>query len=658
MAELDLSIIIVNYNVKHFLEQCLRSVFSALEGLQGEVIVVDNQSTDGSQAMLKQKFGSQITLIENQDNPGFSKANNQGMRIAQGRYVLLLNPDTVVAEDTFLRCVEFMDAHPQGGALGIKMIDGQGSFLPESKRALPTPWVSFYKIFGFSSLFPRSRRFSRYHLSYLDREENHEIEILSGAFMFMRRSALEEVGLLDETFFMYGEDIDLSYRFIQAGYQNYYFSDSQIIHYKGESTKKGSLNYVKVFYQAMIIFAHKHFGGSKKRFFIAAIHLAVYIRAALAVMYRLAKRFGFLLIEGALIYLISLGITAYWEYYVKYLKSGVYEPLFRYGYLPTYALIFVGLLALLGAYRKPFRLRPLLVAPFLGFVTIATVTYMVSWVENYSRAIVGLTSVFTVLIAFAGRGLINLREKGNFFFHEETKRRVLLIGSPQGIERLIKLLKQELSYQVEVVGALLLNEGKSSVRGTEVLGTLDQLDLVSSAYDVEEVIFCQESMPTREILSIMAQPIRRELRFKIAPPEASFLVGSQEIIEPFLAQKTHYRLAEKGSKARKRAFDYVAATALLLTWPLLWWTYRRPFGALKGIAHIFRKRHHLVSYAAKAGDELPPLAPGLLDMRYRVSSPEQLAHLPSLDRYYAKNYRWDLDLEILIKGWRNLGINA
>ena len=272
------------------------------------------------------------------------------------------------------------------------------------------------KFFGFSTLFPRSKRFGQYHLTYLDKEENHQIEILSGAYMFMRRKALDEVGLLDETFFMYGEDIDLSYRVTLGGYTNHYLADTRIIHYKGESTKKGSLNYVRVFYQAMIIFAHKHFGGRSKQLFIAAIHLAVYLRAAIAVGYRMVQRYGFPLVEAVLIYLTSLGITAYWEYYVKYLKSGVYEPLFRYGYLPAYALIFVGLLGLMGAYKRPFRLRPLVIGPFVGFVTIATVTYMASFIENYSRAIVGLTSVFTVLVAMGTRGVINYRERGNFFF--------------------------------------------------------------------------------------------------------------------------------------------------------------------------------------------------------------------------------------------------
>ncbi|MEL6845152.1 MAG: glycosyltransferase family 2 protein, partial [Bacteroidota bacterium] len=319
---MDVSIIIVNYNVKHFLEQCLLSVEKALQFVEGEVIVVDNNSVDGSQQMLRDKFGDRIILIENKDNPGFSKANNQGIKIAQGRYVLLLNPDTVVEEQTFRKCVDFMDERPKSGALGVKMIDGEGQFLPESKRSLPTPWVSFYKIFGLAKLFPKSKKFGQYHLTYLDKEENHPIEILSGAFMFMRSEALEKIGYLDEDFFMYGEDIDLSYRFIKAGYQNYYLADTQIIHYKGESTKKGSLNYVKVFYQAMIIFAQKHFGGSRKRLFIASIRLAVYMRALAAILHRVVKRFGFPLMEMLLIFLTTFGVKRYWEHYVKYIEGG------------------------------------------------------------------------------------------------------------------------------------------------------------------------------------------------------------------------------------------------------------------------------------------------------------------------------------------------
>ncbi|MEZ4937615.1 MAG: glycosyltransferase family 2 protein, partial [Crocinitomicaceae bacterium] len=275
---MDISIVIVNYNVEHFLEQCLNSVFSALKKVDGEVWVVDNNSIDGSMAMVKAKF-PQVRLIENKENVGFSKANNQAIRESQGKYVLLLNPDTVVEEDTFEKVVQFMNEHPDAGGLGVNMIDGKGNFLPESKRGLPTPSVAFYKIFGLSRLFPRSKKFGKYHLGYLSKEETHEIEILSGAFMLMRKEALDKVGLLDESFFMYGEDIDLSWRIILGGYKNYYYPGTRIIHYKGESTKKTSVNYVFVFYKAMIIFAKKHFSQKNARTFSFLINMAIYFRA-------------------------------------------------------------------------------------------------------------------------------------------------------------------------------------------------------------------------------------------------------------------------------------------------------------------------------------------------------------------------------------------
>jgi O-antigen biosynthesis protein len=187
-----------------------------------EVYVVDNNSVDGSIEMVAEKF-PWVKLIANKDNTGFSKANNQAMRVAQGEYVLLLNPDTVIEEDTLVKIVDFMDQHPEAGGLGVKMVDGKGKFLPESKRGLPTPETSFYKIFGVSRLFPKSKKFNRYHLGNLDNDSTHEIEILSGAFMMMRKKALDQVGLLDEAFFMYGEDIDLSWRIIQGGWKNYYY---------------------------------------------------------------------------------------------------------------------------------------------------------------------------------------------------------------------------------------------------------------------------------------------------------------------------------------------------------------------------------------------------------------------------------------------------
>jgi GT2 family glycosyltransferase len=229
---MDLSIIIVNYNVQFFLENCLNSVFQAIHNIEAEVIVVDNNSVDGSLKMLKEKF-PEVKLIANKDNLGFSKANNQAIKEAKGEIVLLLNPDTVVEENTFEVCLEIFKNKPKVGGLGLKMLDGKGNFLPESKRGLPTPSVAFHKIFGLSALFPKSKIFNKYHLGYLSKDEDHEIEILSGAFMMIRKKVLDEIGLLDELFFMYGEDIDLSYRITQNGYINWYTSKTSIIHYKG-----------------------------------------------------------------------------------------------------------------------------------------------------------------------------------------------------------------------------------------------------------------------------------------------------------------------------------------------------------------------------------------------------------------------------------------
>lgn len=254
---MKLSIVIVNYNVRYYLEQCLLSVEKALAGMCAEVFVVDNHSTDDSLPYLRSKF-PWVRYIENQENLGFSRANNQALREARGEYVLLLNPDTFIGERTLRECVDFMDKNPQAGMCGVGMLKVDGSFAPESRRGIPTPFVAFCKMTGLGSLFPKSRLFGRYYMQYLNKYSINPIEIVSGAFMFIRKEALDKVGLLDETFFMYGEDIDLSYRVLQAGYKNYYLP-TQILHYKGESTKKNSLRYVNAFHKAMIIFFRKHF---------------------------------------------------------------------------------------------------------------------------------------------------------------------------------------------------------------------------------------------------------------------------------------------------------------------------------------------------------------------------------------------------------------
>lgn len=280
---MKLSIIIVNYNVKYFLEQCLLSIEASNFPFTSETIVVDNNSSDNSLEYLTPKF-PHVQFIQNLDNPGFAKANNQAINLAKGEYILILNPDTVLGENVLNEVCSFMDNKPDVGAVGVKMINGYGEFLPESKRGFPTPWASFCKIFGLSKIFPDSKLFGKYHLKYLDEDKVHKIDVLAGAFIMVRKKALDKSGLFDEDFFMYGEDIDLSYRIIKAGYKNYYLPQ-RIIHYKGESTKK-DMKYVKIFYEAMYIFFKKHYPhyGKIYSFLIAS---GIYARAGISSIKRL-----------------------------------------------------------------------------------------------------------------------------------------------------------------------------------------------------------------------------------------------------------------------------------------------------------------------------------------------------------------------------------
>ncbi len=283
---MQLSVIIINFNVKYFLEQCLLSVMKAMKNIDGEIIVIDNNSSDDSFSFFQNRF-SEVRFIWNKSNIGFAKANNQALETSKGEIILFLNPDTIVPEDCFEKCISFIKKN--NCALGIKMLDGSGNFLKESKRAFPSPATSLFKLSGLSKLFPHSKTFSKYHLGYLSENENHKVDVLAGAFMMMPKNILDTVGSFDEDFFMYGEDIDLSFRIQKAGFKNFYFAESSIIHFKGESTKKGSLNYVKMFYNAMSVFVKKHYGSNRSRLFSVSIHIAIFTRASLAAVARLLK---------------------------------------------------------------------------------------------------------------------------------------------------------------------------------------------------------------------------------------------------------------------------------------------------------------------------------------------------------------------------------
>lgn len=636
---MKLSIIIVNYNVEHFIEQCLLSVQKAIEGIDAEVIVVDNASVDGSVAMMRSKF-DWIHLIANTDNRGFSKANNQGIEMSKGQYILLLNPDTVVEEDTFKTCITFMDEHPDAGGLGIRMLDGKGNFLPESKRGLPTPAVAFYKIFGLSRLFPKSKRFGRYHLGYLDEFETHEVEILSGAYMFMRKQALDKVGLLDEEYFMYGEDIDLSYRLIKGGYKNYYHPGARIIHYKGESTKKTSVNYVMVFYNAMRIFARKHFSSRHAKSFNKLIELAIYARAGLSIL----KRGFYQLIRPlADLLLICLGLWFAASLYGQYAEIDFPKAFYRY-VLPSYALIWVLTTFLCSAYEFPLRIRRKFQGALIGTGLILILYSLLPEELRFSRAVILIGAVVALIAMWLSNAVASAIIAGAK--ENVGERNYLLIGAAEEQSR-IEMMMRDMG--IEQASIFRPNEAMDNLN-------LETIRSMTEVYNIREVIFCAKDISAERIIDLMSKLDSSRLDFKIAPPESLFIIGSnsKDNAGDFLTYEVN-AIAKPINRRNKRILDVMSSIVLLCTAPLVMLVQKRPIGFLSNVIRVIIARATWVGYYDQEADEqgLPSLKPSILQSEMKAElSPEQRRRSNLI---YAKDYKVGADLDVILENWRLLG---
>ena len=648
-----LTVVIVNYNVRYFLEQCLLSVRRASEGLSVETIVVDNNSSDDSVVMVGETF-PEVRLIANRDNPGFSKANNQAIRQSEGDYVLLLNPDTVVAEDTFRIVLDYMDDHPRVGGLGARMIDGSGTFLPESKRGFPTPFVAFCKSVGLSRLFPKSRRFNRYHLGYLDEHENHAVDVLAGAFMALRRSVLDEIGLLDETFFMYGEDIDLSYRIVQAGYENHYLADTTIIHYKGESTKKGSLNYVRVFYQAMIIFARKHFQGRRARFFVSMLQVAIYLRAMVTILSNVFRA-GILPLLDALLLLGGLFVLKdFWGSY-HFGNPDYYGRTFMTFNAPFYTAFWLLSIYLSGGYDRtatPWRLvRGILV----GTLVIAAIYGFLDQTLRSSRALILLGMAWAIIGTIGLRMLRQLIRSGSLRFGLPGPTNLAIIGSQEEASR-AKMLLQRAEVRKKYQGVILPEEtGHTTENPADVyLGTLSRLPDLIRWFGINELIFCLRDVPAKQIINWMDR-LGSRMTFKILPEGSESIIGSssKNTTGELYTIDVRYQIATPANRRNKRVFDLLWVLLLPIWAPVV--ALRTP-GKLpqlvRGWGAVLIGRKTWVGYLpVQPGDPpLPALRPGVISFLADTGNgaiPDEKTRR-RLNRQYAKEYTPERDLRILL----------
>ena len=646
---MKLSIVIVNYNVEHFLEQCLFSVRKAVANIEAEVFVVDNNSVDGSLKMLAEKF-PEVKVIANKDNVGFSRANNQAIRVSTGEYVLLLNPDTVVEDDTFTKTIAFMDSHPDAGGLGVKMVDGKGRFLPESKRGLPTPATAFYKMFGLAKLFPHSKRFARYYLGHLDNDEINEVEILSGAFMLMRRETLDKSGLLDETFFMYGEDIDLSYRIILAGYKNYYYPKTRIIHYKGESTKKTSVNYVLVFYKAMEIFVKKHFANEGAKTYSFFINIAIYLKAFLALLLQFFSKAVQPLIDVVLGYSGLAAISYLWGNMMVYDGNGSYPTMLFSIILPIYLLIWILSSYFSGGYDKPYKIAPAAGGVFAGSFLILVLYALLPEQLRFSRALILFGMIWVAAEMSFTRWIGYLLKRPSFQYGKNAKKRFLVIGSKDETQRVMQLL-QSTSIKPDFIGLITPYDDKDVPEN--YLGNLHQVPDIIDIYKINEIIFCSKDLSHQIIIDKMEE-WHSSLDYKIAPEDTLSIIGSNSInTRGYLYTIDIKTISTNSNKRKKRLFDLTSSFMGIVLWIFLAFFINKPFHFLKSCFKVLFGKYSWIGYCnTKNNDKLrlPKIKKGIFDPSAnmsRIGLTEE--EKEQLNLMYARDYSLSKDINFFFR---------
>ena len=651
VAAPDVTVVIVNYNVREFLQQALTSVQRASAGLVVETIVIDNDSADGSAEMVQSQFPD-VQLTVNRQNVGFGAANNQAIRAARGRHVLLLNPDTILQEDSLRVLASFLDATPDAGAVGCRILNPDGSFALESRRSFPTPAIAFARMTGLSKLFPRSRFFGRYNLTFLPTDERCEVDALSGSCMMIRRDALidPETGaarlLFDEQFFMYGEDLDLCYRIQRDGWRLYFEPATQIIHYKGESTKKGDLRYVKLFYGAMLLFAQKHFKGRNAGLLILLLRAGILGRAAISATGRLLRRLAPAILDLILSSASFAGV-ALWRF-----GSDAIPPQLLTTVTPVFSISVVALVAVLGGYRfgQRTKLRYAVVAPLVGLVVVAALSFFLKQIA-FSRFVVGLGAPLSA----ACMSLWRLVWRGD----RERSRRAILVGSEDVADRLQTTLLDNPQPPLTLAGYVDTSsdrgrtEQSSRVRN---LGKLSQLRDIARFESAGCIVFVPGALKNEEIFGWMQRLRDLPLQFKMLGSTESHVIGKSSVDElalPSLVEADQALGLARG-RTRHRLFDVAVASALLLSTPVL--LLARSLGSRKSAVLLSRfnlllsvivGRRSIVGFDEQT-EYRPPVDYGIKPGLFAVS--ESVECQPDMDRrygYYAMRQSAAIDWAIV-----------
>lgn len=649
-----LSIIIVNYNVKEFILNLLKSITSAAKDFSYEVIIVDNASDDGSIEVIKEKYPS-VNLIVNSKNVGFGKANNQALLQAKGNYFLLLNPDTIVKEDTFEKMFDFFEKNPEAGMAGCKVLNPDGTLQLACRRSFPGPWTSFTKVAGLSTLFPKNKLFAKYNLTYLDENKSYEVDAISGSFMFMRKEVYEKIGGFDPEFFMYGEDLDLCFRVQKSGYKVYYVHSTEIIHYKGESTKRSSLDETKVFYDAMHLFVKKHFSSS---FLVESIlQFAIFVRKSIAFanVYKLpifTAFIDFILITVTLF--ISEKLYAKddgWQGFPEEVKPAIY-------FIPGLLQLLIS--TIFGAYKKKsISVLRIVISLLAGVVLISSITFFFKQYA-FSRAVLLITYAILIFALPVWRIIAKLFFNIGIERHL-SKARTLIVGSENRANDLIKKLKSNVNDIHNIIGLIGFrnDEIDKEVNGVKIIGTIKNIKKIIDDRKIDKVIFSSDRITFAEIFRIVSIGQSSNVDFMIAGSESDYLVGKSAIamLNDIPLVKVQYNISSISNKIVKLIFD--VSLSLLILFFIFPFVYlfggkrkrESEFGKfIMSVPKVFFLRKSFVGPKQSNNEGLFLGKPGLTGLWFtEFYDKNDKKEEEKLNIYYAKNQNAWLDLEILGK---------
>ncbi len=659
--------------MRELLEQALESVARASGGLEVETIVVDNDSADGSVEMVGERF-PECALIANESNVGFGAANNQAIRIARGRYILLLNPDTIVQEDSLRTLVSFLDEHPRCGAVGCKILNPDGTFAPESRRAFPTPWVALSRILGLSKLFPRSPLFGRYNMTYLPVDEPTEVDALSGSCMMIRRAALigvaDGVGseavsadnapgqpprptlLFDEAFFMYGEDLDLCYRIQLAGWTLNYTPDTQIIHYKGESTKKGDLKYVRLFYGAMLRFTEKHLDGQYSLLYRSGIRLGILIRGALSALSKLVKRLAPAITDFAIVCVVVALAARF--------RLGEIPNDLLLTIAPSYAAPTVASVAAMGGYRRT-RLRRLLVVAYgvaAGLLFVATLSFFVKAIA-YSRVVVLASAPLSVILMTLWRIIFVEARSG--------LQDAVLVGDTAEANRVAAQLRRHPKPPFKIVGYIAQPQSPQDSSAVRSLGTTRQIRDIVRLSEADTVVFATGSNTRQDIFGWIQELRDLPVTFRMLDANESFVISKSSVDHLSLAEfpEAEVALGIRRSPWSHRTFDVLVAIAGIAVAPLVWLGAALGNRRMKNARTIVRQlpavlsgRLAIVGFDGDCLYRPPPnwnLRPGIIPVVGEADAHRDTSEIDHTYGYYAMNQSASADWAILRRSLRKAG---